>query len=286
VIEMGANHVGENEELCLIAEPNLGIVTNNGLDHLEGFGSIEGVAKSNSELYYYLFKNGGCAFVNANDEWLMRMSARLTKIITYAANTPGRQAEATYTGQAEKLQPGIQFTFEERQGTSVLSGDYNFDNIMAAISIGKFLDVETEQVLSGVQAYHPSNNRSQWISKESNLIFMDAYNANPSSMEVALKNFAQTDRENKVVIMGDMFEMGSYAKAEHQRMVDLCHSLNFKHVILVGNEFGMSDAGAYVKCATTEKAREYLVQYPVKESAVFIKGSRGMRLESLLDVID
>jgi UDP-N-acetylmuramoyl-tripeptide--D-alanyl-D-alanine ligase len=172
IIEMGANHVGENAELCEIAEPTLGIVTNNGMDHLEGFGNIEGVAKSNSELYYYLLKNNGTAFVNAHDEWLMRMSARLINKKTYAANTILRNVSADYTGVASELQPAIKFVFQNQNSHSILSGDYNFDNIMAAIAIGKYLGVSETNILKGVAAYEPKNNRSQWIQKKNNLIFM------------------------------------------------------------------------------------------------------------------
>jgi UDP-N-acetylmuramoyl-tripeptide--D-alanyl-D-alanine ligase len=283
VIEMGANHVGENAELCEIAEPNLGIVTNNGMDHLEGFGDMEGVAKSNSELYYYLFKNNGIAFVNAHDEWLMRMSTRLTKRITFAANTNYRKMEANYEGVAHQLQPQINFTIAQLSATSVLSGDYNFDNIMAAIAIGNHLGVSIENALKGVANYAPTNNRSQWIQKVHNLIFMDAYNANPSSMEVALRNFTNMDNPAKLVIMGDMFEMGDYAKAEHQRMVDLCAELNFTQVILVGNDFCNTQHGSYNSFKTTAEAAEFIKQQNYQHQLVFIKGSRGMKLETLAE---
>jgi len=283
VIEMGANHVGENAELCEIAEPNLGIVTNNGMDHLEGFGDMEGVAKSNSELYYYLFKNNGIAFVNAHDEWLMRMSTRLTKRITFAANTNYRKMEANYEGVAYQLQPQINFTIAQLSATSVLSGDYNFDNIMAAIAIGNHLGVSIENALKGVANYAPTNNRSQWIQKVHNLIFMDAYNANPSSMEVALRNFTNMDNPAKLVIMGDMFEMGDYAKAEHQRMVDLCAELNFTQVILVGNDFCNTQHGSYNSFKTTAEAAEFIKQQNYQHQLVFIKGSRGMKLETLTE---
>lgn len=285
VIEMGANHVDENAFLCEIAEPDLGLVTNNGMDHLEGFGSIEGVAKSNSELYYYLLKHNGLAFVNANDEWLMRMSARLEKRITYAANTSSRSSRADYQGVATTLQPSISYQFENREAVSYLSGDYNFDNIMAAIAIGKYLKLGTDKILQGVASYQPTNNRSQWIKKERNLVFLDAYNANPSSMEAALRNFASMEDENKLVVMGDMFEMGSYAAAEHQRMVELCESLGLKNVMLVGKEFAASRYGNYQSFETTVEAASFLKANSPENSAVFIKGSRGMKLETLLEYI-
>lgn len=286
VIEMGANHVGENAELCDIAEPTLGIVTNNGMDHLEGFGDIEGVAKSNSELYYYLLKNDGTAFVNAHDEWLMRMSNRLNHKKTYAGNTILRNITADYMAEAQQLQPSIKFMFDGINGQSVLSGDYNFDNIMAAAAIGKFLGVSSANVVKGITSYEPKNNRSQWIQKNSNLIFLDAYNANPSSMEAALRNFAAMEHPKKVVIMGDMFEMGDYAKAEHQRMVSLCDTLDLNNLILVGEEFYQTNSEQFNKFKTTNETAEFLKQKDYKNHAFFIKGSRGMKLETLVDFIN
>lgn len=287
IIEMGANHIGENELLCNIAEPNMGIVTNNGMDHLEGFGDIEGVAKSNSELYYYLYKNNGIAFVNANDEWLMRMSKSITNRITYAANTDFRNENATYACKAINLQPNISFNlFDGSQITSALSGDYNFDNMMVAVAIAKHLGIDDVKIAEGINRYVPKNNRSQWINTATNLVFMDAYNANPSSMEAALKNFAQLKHQHKLIIMGDMFEMGKYAAQEHQRMIDLCRSLNFEQVIAVGDFFKATDAGNYITFNTTAQVLDYLKANPVLQKAIFIKGSRGMKLEVLLEAID
>ena len=286
IIEMGANHVGENTALCEIAEPSLGIVTNNGMDHLEGFGNIEGVAKSNSELYYYLLKNNGTAFVNAHDEWLMRMSSRLSNKKTYAANTISRNVNADYLGVASQLQPAIKFVFQNQNGYSILSGDYNFDNIMAAIAIGKYLGVSDANILKGVTAYEPNNNRSQWIHKNSNLIFMDAYNANPSSMEAALRNFAAMEHPHKVIIIGDMFEMGEYAKNEHQRMVNLCANLNLTNVIMVGEAFYQTKHDNMKAFNNTADADAFIKQMDYKNCAFFIKGSRGMKLETLADSIN
>lgn len=286
VIEMGANHIGENALLCNIAEPTHGIVTNNGMDHLEGFGDIEGVAKSNSELYYYLLKHNGTAFVNAHDEWLMRMSGRLSKKITFAGNTNYRSSVADVVGNAQSLQPSIRFSIEQQDGTSVLSGDYNFDNIMAAISIGLHFGVSLANCIQGIEKYQPQNNRSQWIKKEHNTIFLDAYNANPSSMEAALKNFGQLAAEAKTVIMGDMFEMGDYAAAEHQRMVDLCQTLGFENVILIGADFCKTKHPTYHSFLTTQEAAAFLKTAALKSHTFFIKGSRGMKLETLVECIN
>lgn len=281
IIEMGANHIGENALLCEIAEPSHGLVTNNGMDHLEGFGSIEGVAKSNSELYYYLLKNNGIAFVNAHDEWLMRMATRLNNNITYAGNTLTRNAAANVVGNAHTVQPQLSFEVEHHPMQSILSGDYNFDNIMAAVAIGKHFNLTLEHIAKGIASYVPSNNRSQWLQHEENIIFMDAYNANPSSMEAALRNFAQFNHNNKLIVLGDMFEMGEFAAQEHQRMVDLCSTLGFKKVWLVGVEFNKTLAPAFEKFLSTNDAVAHLKMNQHKGYAIFLKGSRGMKLETL-----
>jgi UDP-N-acetylmuramoyl-tripeptide--D-alanyl-D-alanine ligase len=292
VIEMGANHVGENAVLCEIACPNLGLITNNGRDHLEGFGSLEGVAQSNSELYYYLLKNNGIAFVNANDEWLVRMAERLTQKITYAANAEQKQASADCVGIAKTLRPEINFTYSfKAEGSSssimsCLSGDYNFDNIMAAVVIGKHLNVTDALIKKGIEEYIPQNNRSQVIKKENNTIYLDAYNANPSSLEAALRNFAAMDIPHKIAIIGDMFEMGIYAQQEHANMIAFCKQLGLEQVWLVGEEFSKQPAEKdMLQFITTADAIAFAQQQPLLQKNIFIKGSRGMKLESLLEVI-
>jgi UDP-N-acetylmuramoyl-tripeptide--D-alanyl-D-alanine ligase len=291
IIEMGANHIGENAELCNIACPTEGIITNNGKDHLEGFGSIEGVAQSNSELYYYLLKNNGTAFVNANDEWLMRMANRLNKKITYAANAENKNAVAMCIGQAEKLRPEITFTYNyldiesKKMITSNLSGDYNFDNIMAAVCIGKHFLISDDNIQKGIEEYQPTNNRSQVIKKAKNTLYLDAYNANPSSLEASLKNFAAMPFSNKIAIIGDMFEMGIYAEQEHANMIEFCLKLNIDEVWLVGEEFSKHKQGAMKQFLTTVEVRDYLANHALENRNIFIKGSRGMKLETLIDII-
>jgi UDP-N-acetylmuramoyl-tripeptide--D-alanyl-D-alanine ligase len=288
IIEMGANHIGENATLCEIAKPTLGVITNNGKDHLEGFGSIEGVAQSNSELYYYLLKHNGLAFVNAHDEWLMRMASRLSNKKTYAGNYAGRNVHADYTAEASSVNPEISFRIggDQTQIVSILSGDYNFDNIMAAIAFGLHFNMSYELIKLGIESYIPSNNRSQIIRKEFNSIFLDAYNANPSSMEAALKNFAQSPVKNKVAILGDMFELGAYEAAEHAQMIALAASLKIDEVILVGKAFEAQNKTDKIKSfETTEEAKVYVQSKNYRGANFFIKGSRGMRLETLLDCI-
>ncbi|MES2780208.1 MAG: UDP-N-acetylmuramoyl-tripeptide--D-alanyl-D-alanine ligase [Bacteroidota bacterium] len=291
VIEMGANHIGENAELCEIACPDLGLITNNGKDHLEGFGSIEGVAQSNSELYYYLLKNDGLTFVNANDEWLMRMASRLTKMITYAANDEHRHAQANCIGTATSLRPEIEFTYAVDGGhssvpiISCLSGDYNFDNIMAAVCIGQHFGMKEQLIKEGIENYEPTNNRSQVIKKVNNTIYLDAYNANPSSMEASLKNFAAMPFNHKIAIIGDMFEMGDYAAQEHANMIAFCRGLNLEQVWLVGEEFARQQADGMRQFKTTAEVVVALTEHPLMHKNVFMKGSRGMKLESLVEVI-
>ena len=286
VIEMGANHVGENAFLCEIADPNFGLITNNGKDHLEGFGSIEGVAKSNSELYYYLIKNSGLAFVNAHDEWLLRMAARLENKKTYAGNFEGKEKPADYVAFASQLQPNIEFNIQQSSSiTSHLSGDYNFDNIMAAVALGLHFGMNEEEIKNGIEKYQPKNNRSQIIKTNKNTVYMDAYNANPSSMELAIKNTAMMPSLNKVFILGDMFELGAYAEAEHKNIIQLCQDLKLENVMLVGSEFKKYNTSTYTCFETTQEAKDSLTKSPLQESFVFIKGSRGMKLETLLEVL-
>jgi UDP-N-acetylmuramoyl-tripeptide--D-alanyl-D-alanine ligase len=289
VIEMGANHIGENAILCEIACPDFGIVTNNGKDHLEGFGSMEGVAQSNSELYYYLLKHEGLAFVNANDEWLMRMATRLEKKNTYAANDDKKNAEADCVGIAKSLRPQITFNIQHSAFniTSCLSGDYNFDNIMAAVCIGKHFGLSEEEIKNGIEVYEPKNNRSQIVKKKHNTIYMDAYNSNPSSLEASLRNFAAMPFDGKIAIIGDMFELGKYAEEEHQNMINLCKELKLENVIFVGEEFMKQHINSsYTFLKTNEDAIEYIKQLNLIDKNIFMKGSRGMKLESIAEVID
>jgi len=292
VIEMGANHIGENAFLCEIACPDFGIVTNNGKDHLEGFGSMEGVAQSNSELYYYLLKHDGLAFVNANDEWLMRMATRLEKKVTYAASddtsTSLSMTKIDCVGIPKSLRPQIEFVIRNSEIgiTSCLSGDYNFDNIMAAVCIGKYFGLSEEQIKNGIEIYEPKNNRSQIVKKQNNTIYMDAYNSNPSSLEASLRNFAAMPFDGKVAIIGDMFELGKYAEDEHQNMINLCNELKLENVIFVGEEFmKQKKNSSYTFLRTNEDAIDFVKKLNLIDKNIFMKGSRGMKLESIAEVI-
>lgn len=285
VIEMGANHEKENALLCEIACPSHGIVTNNGKDHLEGFGSLEGVIRSNAELYDYLKEHQGTAFVNGNDEILMIHSSAIENRIIY------KQADSTMLDhnlaqlKPEKLQPKIVFTYEGMEVCSHLSGDYNFDNILAAVSIGRHFGLNQQEIKQGIESYEPKNLRSQIIAKGTNTIFLDAYNANPSSMEVSIRNFAAMPGENKIVVLGDMFELGPYEAEEHQNLIQYCEGFHFHQVILVGKAFFQANKN-HTAFETTAQAAAYLQSQTIEHSYIFLKGSRGMKIESLIDSIN
>ncbi len=281
VIEMGANHIGDNEELCAIFNPNLGIITNIGKEHLEGFGDLEGVAKGNSELYAHLLKYGGRAFVNANDELLMRMAARLPDVVTYAVDS-----DADYSATATKLNPDI---ILEKIGLgkiqSHLFGGYNADNVLAAVAISLHLGVPFEKIQAGIAEYMPSNNRSQVVEAGSNTIVVDCYNANPSSMELAVRNFCSIETsKQQVLILGDMFEMGGHEASEHEAIAQLAVNLKPDKIYLCGRAF-QSAAREYTLdwCENAEALKTYLKEHPLNNSTVLLKGSRGMRMETLLE---
>ncbi len=285
IIEIGANHIGENKFLCELSKPSHGLITNNGKDHLEGYGSMEGVIKSNGELFDYFKRVPGIAFVNANDAELIRMSNDLPHKETYAANFGSMHTSADYVAKAIRLQPQIKFELNDEPGQIIhshLSGDYNFDNIMAAIAIGKHFGLNSEQLKKGIESYKPQNLRSQVIEKEHNRVFLDAYNANPSSMEVSIRNFAAMEGEDKVLILGDMFELGPFEAIEHQALTDYCKRLNFNSVFLVGPAFAKTDT-QYSKFYQLQQLIEYLKATPIMNKFIFIKGSRSMKLESLLE---
>lgn len=284
VIEMGANHENENALLCEIACPSHGLVTNNGKDHLEGFGNMEGVINSNVELYTYLNKHNGICFVNGADEVLMDKCKALKNRIIYKNNVQ-EITDANYTFlHANSFQPQINFGLQSTSIGSNLSGDYNFDNILAAVSIGLHFGLNPSQIKQGIESYEPQNLRSQLIEKENNKIFLDAYNANPSSMEASIRNFMAMPGSNKLLILGDMFELGKYEAEEHQNLISFCENLGVKEAILVGKAFYKTQSN-FQKFEQTLEVAHFLKASPIKDKFVFLKGSRGMKIESLIEVL-
>lgn len=282
IIEIGANHKGENLFLCEIAAPDYVIVTNCGKDHLEGFGSLEGVIEANSEVYLYALENNSIAFVNADDPTLMENSSSIPKRILYSS---GLNVLADFCIQANQLRPEITFEFNQIIVHSCLSGDYNFDNILAAFSIAKTFNISDQSLAQGIINYKPSNMRSQRFETASNRIFLDAYNANPSSMELALRNIAAEDI-HALCILGDMFELGAYAKQEHMHIVELCsNELALKNVILCGENFKNVDQNIYPSFLNVNEVKAFLENHKPMNKLIFIKGSRGMKLEQIVDCL-
>jgi UDP-N-acetylmuramoyl-tripeptide--D-alanyl-D-alanine ligase len=280
VIEIGANHLFETAELAAIVEPNFGIITNNGKDHLEGFGSIEQVKQANAELYEYLLANNASCFVNADDADLMAASEGLQRF-TYGASST--ECNATIVEQFPNL--AVQFDMPNNfDATSNLAGDYNLPNILAAARIGFHFGLTVQEVKAGIEAYTPANNRSQWKAWNTNQVLMDCYNANPSSMAGAVQSFAKMPASPKYVILGDMFELGQYADEEHQAMLQLVKQLNFDTAIFIGAnfyKFKQADFGFWFE--NTASAKEFLQKEMPQNAFLLTKASRGMALEKLFD---
>lgn len=284
VIEMGANHQKEIEFLCTIAQPTHGLITNVGMAHLDGFGGFEGVKKGKAELYAHLKNNHGFAFINRNNPYLLEMSAAadLDKVIYY-----GTEATDAISGKLIKTDPLIEISWTDKAGTyqtSVnLTGSYNFENILAAICIGTFFNVEPAQVNKGLSGYFPNNNRSQITKTAHNTVICDFYNANPSSMAAALNNIALLSSSKKAVIIGDMFELGEESVEQHNLIAKQAEQLNIETLVFIGKYFyALKDKYKGNFFGTPAEAMEFLKTNPVKNNLVLLKGSRGMALEQLL----
>ncbi|MCA4777054.1 UDP-N-acetylmuramoyl-tripeptide--D-alanyl-D-alanine ligase [Empedobacter stercoris] len=280
VIEMGANHQKEIELLASISQPDFGYITNFGKAHLEGFGGIEGVIKGKSELYDFLRANKKTAFVNYNDPIQVEKTADINRISFSDQNNTDVQIELI-----ENKTEYLAVKYKNLDIHSHLTGNYNFSNISCAIAIGQYFGIDAESIKNGIENYFPSNNRSQIINKENYKIVMDAYNANPSSMEASLNNFVKFEG-SKTIIIGDMFELGDEAKTEHQRVLDLAERLNFDQIFILGHHFSETiTTNPNVKKFEDRKAFEkYLIDNPIKTKNILIKGSHGMRLDLLENI--
>lgn len=285
VVEMGANHPGEIAALCQIARPTHGLITNIGKAHLEGFGGYEGVIRAKSELYTYLNENGGTVFVNSGDELLMKISINSYRI-TYgsdvmdAVNGRPNTDENGYLGV--ELKKPIDLSF-----TTKLAGAYNFPNVMAAICIAEHFRVNVQKVAEAIESYIPGMNRSQIFKTKTNTLILDAYNANPSSMKVAIENFSSFSARSKVMILGDMFELGEASEAEHLEIVKLIKEKKFSKIYTAGPHFLKAACGAweFESYQTTEELMKALAINTPVNSTILIKGSRGMKLETIISVL-
>jgi UDP-N-acetylmuramoyl-tripeptide--D-alanyl-D-alanine ligase len=284
VIEMGANHPGEIAELCNLAEPHYGIITNIGKAHLEGFGSFEGVIGAKSELYSFIRKNNGLVFVNHDDPLLMELSDGINRV-SYGASLAS-DIKGKITGREPYLSLSWQKDSENGRIKTALFGDYNFSNIMAALAAGLFFHVKPDAIEKAIESYIPENNRSQRIRSQHNMIILDAYNANPSSMRAALRNFSQVRAENKMVILGDMMELGNFSAMEHQDIVSLARELSFQAILLIGNHFSDAVKDDKILCFPgTDEAETWIRDHPVRNMMILIKGSRKMQLEKLAGLL-
>ncbi|MFD2513051.1 UDP-N-acetylmuramoyl-tripeptide--D-alanyl-D-alanine ligase [Pontibacter locisalis] len=282
IIEMGANHIGEIALLSSIALPTHGMITNIGKAHLEGFGSLEGVARGKSELYVHLDNHKGTVFINTGNEHLMRMSRRIENKVTYPS------PRDYYHSELLEASPFVVYKDEEGNVVKTqLVGSYNYENMAAAACIGKYFGVPLAKANEAIANYSPVNNRSQVVHKGSNTILLDAYNANPTSMAAAVRNFGSMTATHKVVILGDMFEMGTESAAEHKALGEVVASQPIDRVLLCGKDmkYAAEINSDFLYFETKPELQQWLHDHPVSDSYVLVKGSRGMGLETLLDVL-
>lgn len=285
IIEMGANHQKEIELLCKIAMPDYGVITNIGKAHLEGFGGIEGIKKGKGELYDYLKLKGGTVFYNSDSDALNEMlKTRNLNAVSY-----GTRGNPDLWGQIIKEQPYLSFNWKwknraENFVETKLPGIYNLPNFLCAACVGVYFGVDENKINFALSSYIADNNRSQLIIKENKKILLDAYNANPSSMEAAINNFVKTDAERKVLFLGNMLELGNESQKEHENLVHLLKEHKLNEVYLVGNLFKHCAADFYYY-DNVEACMEAVKNIDFNNASILIKGSRGSKMEKLLEVL-
>lgn len=272
IVEMGANHFGEIAGLSKIAAPNFGYITNFGKAHLEGFGSLEGVIKAKSELYDYLKSNQGTAFVNQNDTTQIEKTENQQRIFLEKVALVENDSEF------------VTVQYKDVVIKTNLVGNYNVNNIEAAISIGTYFGVTINDIKNAIESFKPDNKRSQWIEKGYCKIILDAYNANPTSMEAAIVNFSKNETIDKIVILGDMFELGEKSAEEHQNMLNLVENAGFGKAIFIGERFYQTKSASAVKYGSFEDFKQEFLKSNFDGKTILIKGSRGMALERVLEL--
>lgn len=282
VIEMGASHPGDIKELVDIVHPNYGIITNVGRAHLEGFGSFEGVIRTKGELYDYIRRSKGKIFIKKENEYLQSIAKGIEQI------TYGNGDDAFASGQVVSCDPFLVFNWKQQGKLHTVEthmiGSYNLDNVLAAVAVGRFFKIPAERISRAIAAYEPTNNRSQFKKTENNELIIDAYNANPSSMKVALDNFITMPVQPKAIILGDMRELGPTSDELHAEVVEQIKKGQFDKVFLCGEHF--SKVGKeFSPFATTEAMVEELRKQPLKGYHILIKGSHSMGLEKLADIL-
>ena len=279
IVEMGANHKREIAHLCEIAQPDFGYITNFGKAHLEGFGGVEGVIQGKSELYDHLTAHNKYIFLNADDPIQLEKLGSHIKKFGFSADNP-----QYFNIQFKNADPFVALEFEDVKVDTQLVGKYNFPNACAAITMGKYFNVPSTDIKEALEAYQPKNNRSQVLEQNGYQIILDAYNANPTSMKAALENFRNMAAETKTLVLGDMFELGPDAKKEHQGIADLAKEMGFEDVYLVGENFWEVQS-SFQKFKSFDDLKSFVGNNPPKKGTILIKGSRGMALERVLDLL-
>ena len=287
IIEMGANHQKEIDFLCNIADPDYGIITNIGKAHLEGFGGIEGVIKGKTELYRYLLNKKGKIFLHADDELLYSLATNNDKI------TYGTKKLYDIVGKVNENAQQVEFAWKTRYTASELKnapyiktnlvGMYNYHNLLCAVCVGITLHVDEKSVNEALSEYMPSNNRSQLHQTENNTLILDYYNANPSSMTAAIENFSKIEAQNKMLVLGDMLELGDGTVQEHQAIIEVLKAKQLNNYILVGPIFkSIEPSHSY---SNSDEASEELKKMKLNQFTILIKGSRGIKLEKVLEAL-
>ncbi len=286
VLEMGANHIGEIRALCNIAMPDYGIITNIGTAHIEGFGSFEGVIRAKTELYEYLSLSGGIAIFNDKNPLLLnKIYSTVNKAVPYSFPS-GTELRVEALPSPMNLKVNIKYRHFDEEIQTGLFGAYNMENVKAATAAGLFLGVKIEDISEALAGYQPGNNRSQIRITQRNTLVCDSYNANPTSMLLSVKSFFNLSSERKVLILGDMLELGESSGREHKKIVDELTKLKPDKVILVGKNFIQAAAGSgFLVFEDLNGLTEYLVSQPISGSHILLKGSRGIALERIYDFL-
>jgi len=280
VVEMGANHPGEIADLCLFSDPDFGLITNVGKAHLEGFGSFEGVIETKTALYRHIKANGQAVFVNRMNDILWQRSEGQNRI------SYGCHSNADYPVEQGQCDPYLSVKWQEQEIRTRLVGAYNFENVAAAIAVGSYFGVNEEAIIEALESYTPTNSRSQVIDTEKNHIIMDAYNANPTSMQAALRNFANICGEQHLLILGDMRELGSASEEEHRNILNLMKELGFKEAYLVGQNFcTYNDNADWKTFENVTDLCQYLERQPVSGKTILVKGSNSIQLGKVLPLL-
>lgn len=287
IIEMGANHPGEIDFLCTIAEPDFGLITNVGKAHLEGFGSFEGVKKTKAELYNFISKSGKGIFINSANEFLNGMINSDVEKFTYSPGSSDAQLIGDVANDDLLLTCRILFPKGWLYLKTNITGSYNLENILAAARVGTYFGVDPLMIKDAIESYRPSNSRSQIMKKGSSTLIVDCYNANPSSMALSLENFLKNNNKHKTVILGEMLELGESSVAEHQKIVDMIVEQGIEHVFLIGNNFTKVNCPEYFqKYDNVDLLKSKLTPEELKDRIILVKGSRGNKLEKVLDIFD